>query len=1091
MKLLDRYVVREFIMPFLLAIGAFVLIMLSSQLFWLMDLIIIKGIPVSTVMKLIIYMIPGTLVEALPLSVLFASIISLGRLVKDSELLVMRSTGVKFVRLVMPIIIAGAIVSISTFYINEKLAPATNYKAQEIVSRVILEEVNPDLKEKIFFSTPEDLYFYIKQVDTSTNSMKDIIVYELRRGTFPRLFTAKSGEITDQNWILYDGSINDLDENGMISTSMSFESLDIDMDRSKTEMYFGVQKSSSDMNMEELKRYIDIFRASGIDTTSYEVDYYLKTSQPLAALIFAILGVAMVRRSSRRGGTAVGMVVGTAITLVYYVVLAAFGSLGRMGKISPVFAAWMPNVIFIIASLWLLSRVDKMWLFPRKNGNKKSRETNAVTILMIVLPLVVMCSTSVFAGETEALIKGKNVFFDGNTELWGIYGGISISFDETYITADQAEFNMNTKIVNLIGNVTLSNEEGDFESNSAVFDLSTNELNFVEVKASIPYEDLEGRLYLGGDSFDVTSDTYRLLKGYVTTCDLDDPHYRIEAEEIEIIGSDRIFLVNFSYYEGDFKLITIPKFVIPLNGDGLQLPVIGYSYYEGWYVSLVYNYSFGNISYGSVYMDYYWLLGPGLGFKNVFNIGDSSSLKIYSYLLFNKDTGNTESKVEIEGDIDFAHDIGLDLDLSYVDYKWHTEDRDEELKTSISLDRSLDNSYTGLSYNSTLRNYGIYTNLTDVEFNYIGFISDNSTLTTDALYRYYAVDGEKIQNNLNYKVYLNTVMNNSRLQVVVQDEVYLEDIEDDDDEEETPPPWKALSRFPEVMVTIPGMNLNRDLGISLSGDVVMGRYVEDAIRDGDRSTVDGQKLEVDLKLGINGLKVSDKLLFSGNLRTLGSLYSLDKHRYGYGGQLNLRLELMKNSYLWLYYDYLSVEGSSPFVFDKVNSYNIVGGSVSSYNDVLNLSLAVRYDMTARKFYDSSFTLRFTPDDDLELSLTGRYDLNTLKPISTTAKLNVDIDDIVDLKLGASYNFNTAQWTRVETDADISIGWGWSVQWSAIYNFRYDDFTRAKIGITKDLHCRQISLMYDHVYRRVWLDFQINAFPDSSLSFGLDSEGVIF
>ena len=219
----------------------------------------------------------------------------------------------------------------------------------------------------------------------------------------------------------------------------------------------------------------------------------------------------------------------------------------------------MPNVIFIIASLWLLSRVDKMWLFPRKNGNKKSRGTNAVMILMIVFPLVVLCSTSVFAGETEALIKGKNVFFDGNTELWGIYGGISISFDETYITADQAELNMNTKIVNLIGNVTLSNEEGDFESNSAVFDLSTNELNFVEVKASIPYEDLEGRLYLGGDSFDVTSDTYRLLKGYVTTCDLDDPHYRIEAEEIEIIGSDRISLVNFSYYEGDFKLITIPE----------------------------------------------------------------------------------------------------------------------------------------------------------------------------------------------------------------------------------------------------------------------------------------------------------------------------------------------------------------------------------------------------------------------------------------------------------------------------------------------------------------------------------------------------
>jgi len=1102
LKLLDKYIIREFIKPFLLSISAFVIIMLSSQLFWMMDLIIIKGIPAITIIKLIIYMIPGVLVDALPLSVLFASILCISRISKDSELIVMRSTGIRFFRLIMPITILGAVISIGTFYINEYLAPMTNYKSQQIIAKVVFEEENPQIKEQIFFNTQDNLYFYINQADMSENTMQDILVYEIRYDKFPRLLTANSGKITGEKWILLDGSINDMNSSGMITTSMSFESLEINMDTSKTQLYFGVQKNSTDMNMKELKRYIEMFKSSGIDATSYEVDYYLKTAMPFAALIFSILGVSMVQYSPRRSGTSVGMIIGALVSLLYYVISAFFGSLGRIGKIDTVFAAWIPNIIFMCIGLFFLSRVDKVNLsiFAKKRRDYKGK-SSVIMILMLAMTFLgflnVPSVSAYAASDNVAVITGEKAIFNGKTEVWTIYGKTNISFGNVCITADQAEFNMNSEFITLVGNVTLNNEDGRFESDSAVFNFYNNELKFNNINASISYEGLDDFLYLEGNSFDISFDTYKLLNGYVTTCELEQPHYRIEAEEIKIIGTQRILLTNFSYYEGNFKLFTIPKFIIPIGGDGLQLPVLGYSYYGGWYINTTYNYSLKDQLNGSLYVDYYGKLGPAFGLNNTLNIGNSGNLQICSYFIFNKNTGNIESQIDLEGSIQLPHDLNLVLDMEYVDYKRHSYNREEELKTSIFLDRSTDSNYFELSYDSILRNYGIHTNLTDVEYSYIGFISDKSTLIADVFYRYYEVNGEKIQNNINYKLNFNKLIDKSKFQIIVQDEVYLDDIDEDENDEdyqedeydnkETVPLYKALKRLPEITFSVSNKSILDNIPFVLSGNILYGRYIEDAIRDGNSLTLDGQKAEIDARISANGVKITSDLLFNGTFRTLGSMYSFDEYRYGYGANLNLRLELKKNTFLSLYYDSLFIEGDSLFVFDRINSYNTVGGLMSSYHDILNLSLDVRYNMLQKKFYNSSFNVNFTPDEDFCVGLSGKYDMNSLKPISATVKVDMNIEDIVDFKVNAIYDFNTEKFTKIQSQADIEIGFGVNIWWNGIYNFKYNDFTKAQIGIKKDLHCRNISLMYDHVNKLINLDFKINAFSGADVLFGLDAD----
>lgn len=95
-RTLDRYIIREFLGPFFFCVIGFTVILLSGLLFQLSDLIFVKHVPAATVGRMLLYKIPGTAVLTLPIAVLFATLLSLGRLVQDSEVTVMRGVELLF-----------------------------------------------------------------------------------------------------------------------------------------------------------------------------------------------------------------------------------------------------------------------------------------------------------------------------------------------------------------------------------------------------------------------------------------------------------------------------------------------------------------------------------------------------------------------------------------------------------------------------------------------------------------------------------------------------------------------------------------------------------------------------------------------------------------------------------------------------------------------------------------------------------------------------------------------------------------------------------------------------------------------------------
>ncbi|AZR74912.1 permease [Anoxybacter fermentans] len=345
--------------PVLFCIMGFTVMFMSSLLYELTDMIIIKKVPVLTVIKILLYRLPAILVMAFPISALFATIYSLGRLAKDNEITIMRISGYGIHRIIIPFLLLGLGLSVGSFWINEKVVPWANHRSMNLVRQIYLKDVTPSIKENIFFKGPENRYFYVRKVDRKKEVLYDVMIYEPqfsgKEGSFPRVITAKKGVFHEDVWELKDGVIHEFDDEGFIVREGQFSQMSIPVSDG-LEHFYGNQKTTSEMSRSELEEEIKLFLKSGIKVDSWQVDYHLKLALPFASLIFVLVGVPLSLRN--RKGWGMGVVFTLVVVFAYYVIQSLFRSFGSNGLLPPFWAAWLPNIIFAVLGIILLLREE-------------------------------------------------------------------------------------------------------------------------------------------------------------------------------------------------------------------------------------------------------------------------------------------------------------------------------------------------------------------------------------------------------------------------------------------------------------------------------------------------------------------------------------------------------------------------------------------------------------------------------------------------------------------------------------------------------------------------------------------------------------
>lgn len=360
LSILDRYLLKELIGPFLFGIAAFTFILSGSTvLFALIGEAVRNNIPMTIIMQLFLYKLPYMIVLSFPMSTLLATIIAFGRLSADSEILAFRAGGIAFGRLVTPIFITGFLISLTTIFFNESIVPRASHSG-ELLYQSFMGQQQPTIKKNVNFTEYKDgaPYRIINVAEIDNGLLKKISVAEYEQGQLARLIRSNSGRwLPTGGWEFYNGVMHSfpIDTPDRV-TFLSFKKEYIDIPINPLSVNQR-NKNVEEMTSRELKEKIAEKRSLGQDILTDSMNYHMKFSVPFASLIFSILG-ASVGLKPHRSSSAMGLGISLIVIFIYYILLSLGMGLGLAGTVPPVVGAWLPNIIVGIFGLYLLKRLS-------------------------------------------------------------------------------------------------------------------------------------------------------------------------------------------------------------------------------------------------------------------------------------------------------------------------------------------------------------------------------------------------------------------------------------------------------------------------------------------------------------------------------------------------------------------------------------------------------------------------------------------------------------------------------------------------------------------------------------------------------------
>ncbi|MNS36186.1 putative permease YjgP/YjgQ family protein [compost metagenome] len=357
LKILDRYILLQLISPFFFVVLAFLIIMVPTLLFTLTDLIVKAGAPLNAVGKLFVYNLPYFIVLAFPVAYLFATLLVIGRMTKDFEIIAMRSAGISLKRIIIPILSAAVVVSAGALAINELVVPYANKQINATVQSLVKNLSRPPIKENTFFQGTDNRYFYVKEIEKKTGLMRHVFIFDKTKDGLPQVIQAEQARWIGNIWRLEFGNNYRYDREGYIDYEVSFKTMDIQLTLNASSFIpqgLNAQEASS----QQLMNNLGDLKKSGGPTHQIEVQLYKKWALPLASFCAALIAAPLGLIFSRMGGY-VGVAFSIILVFIYYVTLQITEALGNYGQIPPFFGAWTSNMLFLVVGSILIWQMDK------------------------------------------------------------------------------------------------------------------------------------------------------------------------------------------------------------------------------------------------------------------------------------------------------------------------------------------------------------------------------------------------------------------------------------------------------------------------------------------------------------------------------------------------------------------------------------------------------------------------------------------------------------------------------------------------------------------------------------------------------------
>ncbi len=366
-NVLVKYLAKELFLYFTVCFTFFFVVFFVNQMLLLAETILQKRVPVSSVMKLILYCLPVIIAQSAPFATLVGFLMCLGRLVTDNEVLILRASGQHYSLIFKSVLVLGILISVFSFIMNDYFLPLGNLKFKRLQKQIILS--NPAIElESNSIKRMNDSTLVIGTV--TKDSASDLVMFNSEGKDDQRIIIAKKSDIKKST------------NPGILMQLKMNESLVLTLDRMK-QRDFDVLKSDKltlsvfetsiiessgglqprEMTSWDLMKHIKIMKKDENVThrqlNKYNLEFNKKFSIPFGSIFFAILAFPLALVFGRKDGQTLGLIFGIIISVLYWAATIIGQMFGIRGGYSGFWMMWTPNFIIGIIGILLYLKLRR------------------------------------------------------------------------------------------------------------------------------------------------------------------------------------------------------------------------------------------------------------------------------------------------------------------------------------------------------------------------------------------------------------------------------------------------------------------------------------------------------------------------------------------------------------------------------------------------------------------------------------------------------------------------------------------------------------------------------------------------------------
>ena len=368
MKILHRYILVSLIINLVLTLCIFTFILFLGNI--VKDAIVLlsnQSVSLFTISKFFLLLLPSILTLSLPIALLASTLLVMGRLSADHELVASRASGISLFQLILPILGFATILGFFSFYINGFVGPATKYRFNQAFIEIILKDPMAFLPEGEQIKDFEDLVVFIGKRDLDQKRLFDIQVMRFVSDEMTEWISAEEGEVTsDRKQLklrikLIQARIDKRDQNDLPDQQIVAPEYTVDLELSELIDPRRAVKDNRHLTFSELWNGIKEYQKEHPNEhpTPMLVELHRRFVFSVACIAFVLIGLPLGIQVQRRE-TSIGILLSLVLAVLWYLLIIVAECFKKNPAYYPELLLWIPNLTLEAIGIYLLWKQSKV-----------------------------------------------------------------------------------------------------------------------------------------------------------------------------------------------------------------------------------------------------------------------------------------------------------------------------------------------------------------------------------------------------------------------------------------------------------------------------------------------------------------------------------------------------------------------------------------------------------------------------------------------------------------------------------------------------------------------------------------------------------